>query len=96
MKNIIIIMLITACASVAANWIDKTPKYESLQWRICHKSIDDDKKHLKGFCYISKECKSRRFRSNLCRKKELFCAFDNVSCVERAARQYRLMTSPSI
>lgn len=83
MKLLLSSLLFVSCASSA--WVEKIPAFEKQTWRICTKEIDGIEKHLKGFCYISKEVRGRFLRSDLIRQKHYFCEFTDEACLSRHA-----------
>jgi len=87
MKNLslLISLIFISCASTAAPWKEETIAFEKQKWRLCIKEKDGKEKHLKGLCYISKECKMRFLIRKYCRPLPKFCPFTDAACLSRHA-----------
>lgn len=80
------LFILLSCASIDTEaWYDVGVAFEKQKWRLCTKERDGIERHLKGLCYIGKECRNRRFRSSICRPKPYFCGWDNKECLSRQA-----------
>ena len=65
--SLLLLFIFCSCASAKANWVERSPDFSNQTWRICQEEYDGAEKALNGFCYISKECKSRFLRRPVCR-----------------------------
>jgi len=81
----ILFCLLSSCSSVEAKakWLPEDVSDAKKPWRICNERLDGAKKHHKGFCYISQECRKRLFRKKECRPNPLFCAWGALKCYSK-------------
>lgn len=79
--SLTLIFLLLGCATNSEAWYEVTIDFKKQKWRLCTKEKDGIEKHLKGLCYIGKTCRSRRFRSRVCKPLPKFCAFNNKECL---------------
>lgn len=90
--HLLILMLslssLTSCASAGdwGAWSMKDVKPQEREWRICNKEFDGENLHMKGFCYIAKECRTRKtaiFKNEKeeCRNLPLHCKWGDLTCL---------------
>lgn len=84
-KNLsfLILLLFCSCASARRKWVEKSPPFIDQTWRICTEEYDGLEKHLKGYCYISKECKNRFILKDKCRPLPKFIPYSDEAGVLR-------------
>jgi hypothetical protein len=76
---LITLVLLTSCAST---YKPVGPSYKKRTWRVCKREKDNPTLHLKGLCYIEKQCK-KRFLHTVCKNKQLFCPWGDLTCMEK-------------
>jgi len=81
--SLILLVLFCSCASARPKWREVSPPFSGQTWRICVEEYDGSEKHLKGFCYISKECKNRFIIKDKCRPLPKFISFSDEAGVLR-------------
>lgn len=93
--NLFVLMLIFSCASDNVEaWVEDAPIFEEQTWRICTEEKDGAEKHLNGFCYISRECKKRRFRRRICRPLPKYIPHTDKIGVQKLVSSGKVLARP--
>lgn len=87
LKQVAISFLLMSCTSAAKDWSDwreESIRIEKRKWDFCHERLHGPEFHMKGFCYVSQECRTRKtiFKNEKkeCRKLRLFCKWGDIDC----------------
>jgi len=76
---IALMTMLSSCANTS-EYVTVLLTNEKMNWRFC--SSIDNELNKKGFCYITKKCKSK-FIGKKCKKEILFCAWGDFDCYYR-------------
>lgn len=84
----IVLAFTYSCASISADWtpwkMEDVPSVKR-KWHICREELDGPDLHLKGFCYQSEECRSKKIflgsDKKECRRLPLVCLWGDVECI---------------
>lgn len=96
LRYLIVFLFISCATNSVEAWVEDTVSFEEQEWRVCTKEFDGQEKHLEGFCYISRECRKRRFRSRICRPLPKFVSFTDKPGVLKLVLSGKVMVKPDI